>query len=71
MVTALLFFLPLLVWFVHTLNVHQLASPFDWTIGTALGIALNVIGVIKLIDWMADRNTTYVFEQRQLRPDDR
>jgi len=71
MVTAILFFLPLSVWFVYTVKDQHLTGPSDWIIGVLLGIALNVVGILKLIDWMADRDTTYIFEQRQLRPGDR
>ena len=43
----------------------------DYLIGIPLGLILNVIGIIKLIDWMADKNTTYIFEQRNLLSRDR
>lgn len=69
--TAWILFAPLLYWFVHTLCVNHIAGIADWIAGIALGIILNVVGILKLIDWLANRNTTYVFEQRQLRPEDR
>jgi hypothetical protein len=71
MLTAWIFFIPLSYWFAHTLYTNHLASIADWIVGIALGVALNVIGILKIIDWMADRNTTHVFERRQLRPQDR
>jgi hypothetical protein len=71
MCTALILFLPLLYWFGDTLYGEHLGDTIDWIAGIALGIVLNVFGIVKLIDWMADRNTTYAFEKRQLRPEDR
>jgi hypothetical protein len=71
MCTALILFLPLLYWFGYTLYAEHLGDTTHWIAGIALGIVLNVVGIVKLIDWMADRDTAYVFEQRQLRPEDR
>jgi len=71
MCTALILFVPLLYWFCRTLYVDHVGDTTDWIAGVALGVVLNVVGIVKLIDWMADRNTTYVFERRQLRPEDR
>jgi hypothetical protein len=71
MCTALFLFLPLLYCFWCTLSINHFAGTTDWIAGIALGIVLNVFGIVKMIDWMADRNTTYVFEPRQLRPQDR
>jgi hypothetical protein len=71
MCTALILFLPLLYWFGHTLYAENLGDTTTWIAGIGLGIVLNVIGIVKLIDWMADANTTYIFERRQLRPEDR
>jgi hypothetical protein len=46
-----------------------MASPSDWVIGIGLGIALNYFGVYKMIIWLADKNTQYVFPKRFLIPD--
>jgi hypothetical protein len=48
---------------------EQLATPLDWAIGVALGIVLNYFGIYKMILWMADRSTPYVFPKRFLSPD--
>jgi hypothetical protein len=45
---------------------QNLATPSDWFIGIALGIALNYFGVYKMIIWMADKNTPYIFPKRFL-----
>ena len=69
MITAIVLFLPIAVWYFKTIYPQTHFS--DWIIGIPLGVALNYLGIVKLIDWMADRNTTYVFGDRQLRPEDR
>ena len=43
----------------------------DFLIGVPLGIILNVIGILKVIDWLADTNTSYVFDQWHLLLEDR
>jgi hypothetical protein len=43
----------------------------DFLIGVPLGIIINVAGVFKPIEWLADRNTTYIFKTNQLLPKDR
>jgi hypothetical protein len=69
--TSILLFLPIAIWFFITIRSVLLVSAMDWTIGIVLGFVLNYVGIIKLIDWMANRNTTYVFADYQLRPEDR
>jgi hypothetical protein len=69
--TALLLFLPIAIWYFMTIRSIASVTAMDWTFGIVLGLLLNYIGIIKLIDWMANRNTTYVFADYQLRPDDR
>ncbi len=68
MLTAIVFFLPLSVYFFFWVIQHNAASSLDWIVGIVLGIALNYIGVIKVIDWMKDENTSYVFPARCLLP---
>jgi hypothetical protein len=68
MLTALVFFLPLSVFFFSWVVQHHAASTLDWIFGIILGIALNYIGVIKIVDWMKDPNTPYVFTARFLVP---
>jgi hypothetical protein len=69
--TAVLLFLPIAIWFFMTIAGNKSVHALDWTFGILLGLLLNYIGVIKLIDWMANRNTAYVFADYQLRPGDR
>lgn len=68
MATAILLFLPIAVRFFWLVLQGGLASPVDWGLGIVLGIALNYIGILKLIDWLKDANTPYIFPQRCLLP---
>lgn len=69
--TCWLFFAPIVYFFFFTIYTENLATVTDYLIGVPLGIVLNVVGIVKLIDWMADKNTKYIFEQRNLLPQDR
>lgn len=69
--TSWLFFVPCIYFFITTIYKEDLVSNMDYIIGIPVGIALNIIGILKLIDWFADRNTPYIFEQRNLLPIDR
>jgi hypothetical protein len=67
MITAIVFFLPIAVYFGYLLIQNNLATLTDW-ITVSPGIALNFIGILKLIDWLKDENTKYVFPKRSLLP---
>lgn len=71
MVTSWIFFAPCIYFFFSIVHHENLITTNDYLIGIPLGIALNVIGVLKMIDWMADKNTTYLFEERNLLLKDR
>jgi hypothetical protein len=71
MLTALLLFLPIAVIFFGLIIHEGLATPLDWTIGIPLGIVLNYLGILKLIDWLKDMNTPYIFPQRFMRSETR
>lgn len=68
MLTAIVLFLPMSVYFFLFVINNNAASLPDWIIGILLGIALNVIGILKMIDWMKDEKTPYVFPARFLIP---
>lgn len=68
MITADILFLPVVVCFFVIILRNNLVTSFDWILGIGLGIALNYIGVLKLIDWLKDEKTTYVFPKRFLPP---
>jgi len=67
LLTALLLFLPIVVSLCSLLIQGHLASTLDWILGLVLGIVLNYVGILKLIDWMKDENTIYIFPPRFLR----
>ncbi len=68
MFTAILLFAPISIYFGHLLIQGNLATLADWIVGVILGVALNVIGILKLIDWLKDENTQYIFPKRFLLP---
>lgn len=69
--TSWLLFAPCIYFFFTTIHKEHLVTLTDYLIGVPVGIVLNVIGILKLIDWFADRDTKYIFEQRNLLPIDR
>jgi hypothetical protein len=71
LVTSWLFFAPCVFFFFKIIHVENLATISDYFIGVLLGILINFIGVFKLITWLADRNTVFVFSNNQLLPRDR
>lgn len=68
MLTALVLFLPLVIYFCYWVVQHNAATAFDWGLGVVLGVALNYLGVLRLIDLLKDKNTPYVFPRRCLIP---
>ena len=71
MITTWIFFLPCIYFFFWLVSKNHLMSISDYLIGIALGIVLNVIGIFKMIDWLKDKNTKYIFPQRNLLPAER
>jgi hypothetical protein len=67
LLTSWLCFAPCIYFFFRMAAI----SPLDYFIGIPLGITLNVIGIVKLIDWLADQHTPYIFPKRNLLPKDR
>jgi hypothetical protein len=65
MVTSLLLFLPLVVWF--AIEALPMMSATDIVIGLALGLALNIGGVIGVIRVLENVNAS-PFEDRQILP---
>lgn len=71
LLTCWLLFAPCTVFFFSVVYTGHLITSSDLLIGIPLGIVLNVFGILKMIGWLADRNTPYVFEKRNLLPKDR
>jgi hypothetical protein len=71
MVTSLILFAPITFFFFKIITVEGLATITDYVVGILLGIVFNVVGVLKLIDWLKNYNTKYLFPNRNLLPQDR
>lgn len=71
MATSWLFFAPCVYFFFQIVHVHELITTTDYVIGISLGVVLNVVGILKIITWLADKDTTYIFPDRNLLPADR
>lgn len=71
MATSLVFFIPCIILFFTIIHIEDLVSVTDYVVGIPLGVAFNFFGIVKLITWLADTHTTYIFEDRQLLPRDR
>jgi hypothetical protein len=71
MATSLLLFVPCIFFFFKIIYEGDLVSITDYLIGIPLGVVFNYFGVIKLINWLSDKNTTYIFDNRNLLPADR
>lgn len=69
--TSWLLFAPCIYFFFRTIHIENIVTTTDYLIGIPLGIILNIVGILKLIDWFSDKNTSYIFEQRNLLPKDR
>ncbi|WP_299255555.1 HXXEE domain-containing protein [uncultured Cytophaga sp.] len=71
MITCWLFFAPCIYFFIKITYSENLITVTDYLIGIPLGIFLNIVGVLKMITWLADKNTPYAFEKRNLLLKDR
>lgn len=68
MATSVILFLPGVFFLFYHIIKDNLASSSDYIIGGVLGIILNYFGIIKIIEWMKDENTKYIFPSRCLPP---
>lgn len=71
MLSCLVLFVPCTYLFFLVIHKEHLVTTTDYLLGIPLGIFINIVGVLKLIDWMADEHTSYIFDQRNLLPGDR
>ena len=71
MFSSWLLFVPCVFFFFQIVYAENLISITDYFIGVPLGFVLNFIGILKLIDWLKNENTNYIFPQRNLLPEDR
>ena len=69
MLTADILFLPISLYF-FVLVIHGgLATPLDWSLGIILGVTLNYLGILKMIDLLKDKNTRFIFPPRFTLPE--
>ena len=66
-VTATILFLPVSYMFFVYIYEYNVLSNSELIIGIVLGIFINTYGLFKLINLMKDRDTKFVFEERQLK----
>lgn len=69
--TSWLFFVPCVFFFFKIVHEENLATITDYLIGVPLGIVINIIGILKLITWLANKKTPFIFGNRNLLPIDR
>ncbi len=68
LITSIILFLPGAGYFFYFIIHNHLASVTDYIIGGVLGFIFNYFGIIKIIEWMKDKNTKYIFPPRCLPP---
>lgn len=68
LVTSWLLFVPCSYFFFTTIYKEHLATTTNYLIGIPLGIIINIIGILKMIDWMANKNTNYIFDDKIFYP---
>lgn len=68
LLTSWLFFVPIVFVFFKFVIEQNMATPVDWILGFLLGFMLNYFGVFKMIIWLSDRQTLFVFPSRFLVP---
>lgn len=71
MVTCLLLFIPCTSYFFYIIHSSHLVHLTDYLIGVPLGVIINIVGIVKLISWLGDKETEFVFSNRHLLPGDR
>lgn len=71
MLTSWILFLPCIYLFFSIAISENLITTRDYWIGIPLGVVLNIVGILKMIDWLKNKNTPFVFEQRNLLKEDR
>jgi hypothetical protein len=71
MVTSLLLFIPCTSYFFYLIHSSHLVHLTDYLIGGPLGVIINIVGIVKLISWLGDKETEFVFSNRHLLPGDR
>lgn len=71
MASSVLLFIPCVYYFFEIIITESLVTTKDYIIGIPLGLIINYFGILKPIVCLADKHTTFIFQQRQLLPQDR
>ena len=66
MLTAVVLFLPISTYFFYVVISRHFATLADWIVGVILGVALNYLGILKVIDLLKDKDTRFVFPERNI-----
>ena len=66
MLTSIVLFLPISIYFFILVVRNNVAGPFDWIGGILLGAALNYLGILKMIDLLQNKNTRFIFPERNV-----
>jgi hypothetical protein len=66
MATSVLLFLPLGCYFFYFIHTNHMVQLKDYIIGIPVGIMVNYIGIFKVIEWLKNEKTLFVFEERQV-----
>lgn len=61
LLTALVLFLPVAIYFFVYLARHDLLDPANLIVGIIAGMAVNYFGILRLISFLARKDTPYVF----------
>ena len=69
--TCWIFFAPIVYLFFYIVLSNQIATSTDYMLGIILGLFLNIAGVFGTIRLMADKNTKYIFPERNLLREER
>lgn len=71
MITSIFLFVPCTYFFFFLMFTRHPGTAADFIGGILLGILFVAVGIFKLIAWMADKNSEYIFDDRNLLPKDR
>ncbi|MBS1735919.1 MAG: HXXEE domain-containing protein [Bacteroidetes bacterium] len=71
LITCWILFAPCIYFFFKITVGTNLISLQNYLVGITLGIVINIFGVFKMIQWLADKDSKYIFPQRNLLPQDR
>lgn len=60
--------MPIGVWYINYITVHNLATSYDWILGIAYFVVATYVLIVKGNMWMKNEKSIYSFTQKQLGP---